>query len=42
LENFKKKDPPILTSDEIIAATEEIERLTNIFKEDIAAAKVCN
>jgi len=42
LDNLKKKDPPILTNDEIIAATEEVERLTNFLKEDIAAAKVCN
>lgn len=40
LENLKKKDPPILTNDEIIAATEEVERLTNFMEEDIAAAKV--
>lgn len=40
LENLKKKDPPILTNDEIIAATEEVERLTNFLKEDIAIAKV--
>lgn len=42
LENLKKKDPPILTNDEIIAATEEVERLTNFLKEDIAAANVRN
>jgi len=41
LENLKKKDPPILTNDEIIAATEEVDRLTNFFEEDIATAKVC-
>lgn len=40
LENLKRKDPPILTNDEIIAATEEVERLTNFFNEDIATAKV--
>jgi hypothetical protein len=40
LENLKRKDPPILTSNEIIAATEEVERLTNFLKEDIAVAKV--
>lgn len=40
LESLKRKDPPILTNDEIIAATEEVERLTNFLKEDIAAAKV--
>jgi len=39
LENLKKKDPPILTNDEIIAATEEVERLFNFLKEDIATAK---
>lgn len=41
LESIKKKDPPLLTNDEIITATEEVERLTNFLKEDIAAAKVC-
>lgn len=40
LENLKKKDPPILTNDEIITATEEVERLINFLKEDTAAAKV--
>lgn len=40
LESLKRKDPPILTNDEIIAATEEVERLANFFKEDIAVAKV--
>lgn len=40
LENLKRKDPPILTNNEIIAATEEVERLTNFLKEDMAAAKV--
>jgi hypothetical protein len=42
LDNLKKKDPPILTNDEIITATEEVERLTNFLKEDIATVKVCN
>lgn len=40
MENLKRKDPPILTNDEIIAATEEVESLTNFFNEDIATAKV--
>lgn len=40
LENLKKKDPPILTNDEIVAATEEVERLTNFFNEDMTIAKV--
>lgn len=40
LENLKKKDPPILTTDEIITATEEVERLINFLKEDTSAAKV--
>lgn len=40
LENLKKKDPPILTYDEIITATEEVERLIHFLKEDTAAAKV--
>lgn len=40
LENLKRKDPPVLTNNEIITATEEVERLTNFLKEDIAAAKV--
>ncbi|VVC42221.1 Dynein heavy chain, coiled coil stalk,P-loop containing nucleoside triphosphate hydrolase,Dynein heavy [Cinara cedri] len=42
LENLKKKDPPILTNDEIIAATEEVERLNDFLEEDIAAAKSIN
>ncbi|XP_025198734.1 LOW QUALITY PROTEIN: dynein heavy chain 3, axonemal-like [Melanaphis sacchari] len=42
LENLKKKDPPILTYDEIITATEEVERLTDFLKEDIAVAKNIN
>jgi len=41
LDHLKKKDPPILTNDEILAATEEVDSLTNFLKEDIAAAKVC-
>lgn len=40
MESLKRKDPPILTNDEIIAATEEVERLANFLKEDIAVAKV--
>lgn len=40
LENLKRKDPPILTNDEIITATEEVERLINFLNEDIAAANV--
>lgn len=41
LDHLKKKDPPILTDEEIISATEEVNRLSNLLKEDIAAAKVC-
>lgn len=40
LESLKRKDPPILTNDEIITATEEVERLSNFLKEDTTAAKV--
>jgi len=42
LDHLKRKDPPILTNDEIVEATEEVDRLTNFLKEDIAAAKVYN
>lgn len=40
MESLKRKDPPILTNDEILTATEEVERLDSFLKEDIAAAKV--
>lgn len=40
LENIKRRDPPILTRDEILVATEDVERVSNFLKEDIAVAKV--
>lgn len=40
LESIKRRDPPILTRDEIISAADDVERISNFLTEDIAVAKV--
>ncbi|XP_050529641.1 dynein axonemal heavy chain 3 isoform X2 [Daktulosphaira vitifoliae] len=42
LDNIKRKDPPILSNDEILNAFDEVKQLTNYLNEDLTIAKSIN